>query len=106
MRRKSGLIAYNVALAIEVKEFAPAKKSRRRGPAATSAGRYRRNARSHSAPTTPCASRPGNPALLASSAGWVSAERAASTDEVTEQVWTRGPLRNSRNTEQRLIASQ
>ncbi len=104
------LIAYNVALAIEVKEFAPAKEKLLQ--AVEKSGGYVGEASTAETPGQPQRADftlrvPAEklPALLAElrRLGRVQNEQL-STDEVTEQVVDlEARLRNSRNTEQRLI---
>ncbi len=105
------LIAYNVALAIEVKEFAPAKEKLLQ--AVEKSGGYVGEASTAETPGQPQRADytlrvPAEklPALLAElrRLGRVQNEQL-STDEVTEQVVDlEARIRNSRNTEQRLIA--
>jgi len=105
------LIAYNVALAIEVKEFGPAKEKLLQ--AVEKSGGYVGEASTAETPGQPQRADytlrvPAEklPALLAElrRLGRVQNEQL-STDEVTEQVVDlEARIRNSRNTEQRLIA--
>jgi len=105
------LIAYNVAMAIEVKEFGPAKEKLLK--AVEKSGGYVSEASAAETPGQPQRADytlrvPAEklPALLAElrALGRVQNEQL-STDEVTEQVVDlEARLRNARNTEQRLIA--